>query len=146
MSRPKRSCAHSCLSCDIIFLLRHSSFLQYDNSVAIEFPLSWQYSIHSSNMNVATSILMSQHSFNAASASWCRDQSFHVAIVMLICFFKLMSRPNFSCRDNNSFLVLVATLSCIIFISVTTQKVCRDRVLSPLSLFPCCIFIFYVMT
>ena len=146
MSRHKRSCAHSCLSCNIIFLLLHSSFLQYDNFVAIEFPLSRQYSIHSSNMNVATSILMSQHSFNAASASWCRDQSFHVAIVMLIYFFILMSRPNFSCRDNISVLVLVATLSCIIFISIATQKVCRDRVLSPLSLFPCCIFIFYVMT
>ena len=146
LSRPRRSCAHSCLSCDNIFLLRHSSFLQYDNSVAIKFPLSRQYSIHSSNMNVATSILMSQHSFSATSTSWCRDQSFHVAAVMLICFFKLMLRPRFSCRDNISFLVLVATLSCIIVISVASQKVCRDGVLSPLSPFPCCSFIFYVAT
>ena len=93
-------------------------------------------------MNVATSILMSQHSFSATSASWCRYPAFHVIIVMLICFFKLMSRPSFSCRDSISILVLVATLSCIIVISVTTQKVCRDRVLSPLSMFPCCSFIF----
>ena len=93
-------------------------------------------------MNVVTSILMSQHNFSAASASWCRDQSFHVAIVMLICFFKLMSRPSFSCCDNIFVLVLVATLSCIIAISVATQKVCRNRVLSPLSMFPCCNFIF----
>ena len=104
--------------------------------------LSRQYSVHSSNMYVATSIFMSQHSFNAASASWCRDQSFHVATVMLICFFKLMWLPCFSCHDSISVLVLVATLSFIIVISVTTQKVCCDRVLSPLSLFPCCSFIF----
>ena len=112
------------------FWLRHFSFLQYDISVATEFPLSRQYSVHSLNMYVATSISMSQHNFSAASASWCSDQSFHVATVMLICFFKLMSRPNFSCRDNISVLVLVATLSCIIVISIATQKVCRDRVRS----------------
>ena len=40
----------------------------------------------------------------------------------------------------------VATLYCIIVISIATQKVCRDRVLPPLSLFPCCSFIFYVAT
>ena len=43
-------------------------------------------------------------------------------------------------------IVLVATLSRIIGISVATQKVCRDRVLPPLSLFPCCSFIFDVTT
>ena len=146
LSRPRRSCAHSCLSYDSIFLLRHSSFLQCDNSVTIEFPLSQQYSVHSSNMNVTTSILLSQHSFNAASASWCRNESFHVATVILIYFFKLMSRPSFSCRDNIFVLVLITTLSYIIVISVVTQKVYHDRVLSPLSLFPYCSFIFYVAT
>ena len=35
--------------------------------------------MHSSNSYVATSITMSQHSFSAASTSWCRDPSFHVA-------------------------------------------------------------------
>ena len=34
----------------------------------------------------------------------------------------------------------VATLSCIICISVVTQKVCRDRGLLPLSLTSCCSF------
>ena len=139
LSRPRRSYAHSCLSYDNIFLLRHSSFLQYDNSVVIEFPLSRQYSVYFSNMNVTTSILMSQH-------SWCCDPSFHVPIVMLICFFNLMSRPRFSCRHNIFLLVVVAMLSCIIVISFATQKVCRDRVLLPLSLFPCCNFIFYFVT
>ena len=65
-----------------------------------------------------------------------------VAKVMLSCFFKLVSRPSFSCRDNIYVLVLVATPSCIIVISVATQKVGHDRVLPPLSLFPCCSFIF----
>ena len=65
-------------------------------------------------MYVATSIPMSQHSFSVASASWCRDQSFHVAIVMLSCFFKLVSRPRFSCRDRIYVLVLVAT--CLVLL------------------------------
>ena len=81
----------------------------------IEFPLSQQYSVHSSNMYVTTLIPMSQHSFSVASASWCRDQSFHVATVMLSYFFKLVSRPSFTCRDNISFLVLVAT--CLVLLS-----------------------------
>ena len=66
-------------------------------------------------MYVATSIPMLEHSFNAASASWCRDQSFHVATVMLSCFFKLVSRPNFSYRNNISFLVLV--VACLVLLS-----------------------------
>ena len=107
-----------------------------------EFLLSRQYSVHSLNMNVATSILLSQHSFSAAFASWCHDQSFHVTTVMLICFFKLMSRPSFSYRDNISIMVLVATLSCIIVILVATQKASHNRVLLPLSLFSYCSFIF----
>ena len=53
-----------------------------------------------------------------------------------------MSQPRFSCRDSSSVLVLIATLSCIIVILVATQKVCREKVLPPLSLFPCCNFIF----
>ena len=81
-----RSCAHSCLSCDNIFLLRHFSFLQYDNSVMTEFLLLRQYYVHSSNMYVETSIPMSQHSFSAASASWCRDPAFLVATAFLFWF------------------------------------------------------------
>ena len=69
-----------------------------------------------------------------------------VATVMLSYFFKLVSRPSYSCRDNSSVLVLVATQSYIIVILIATQKFCRDRVLSPLSLFPCCNFNFYVAT
>ena len=52
--------------------------------------LSRQYFVHSSNSYVATSIIMSKHSFNAASASWCRDPSFHVATTSL---FKLCCNP-----------------------------------------------------
>ena len=44
------------------------------------------------------------------------------------------------------FLFIVATLSYIIVISVATKKICRDRVLSPLSLFLYCSFIFDVAT
>ena len=64
-------------------MLRRSSFFQYDNSVVTEFPLSQQYFVHSSNIYVATSIIMPQHSFSAASASWCRDPSFNVATASL---------------------------------------------------------------
>ena len=84
--------------------------------------------------------------FLCSSLDFSRDNVFLVATVMMSCFFKLVSRPSFSCRNNIFVLVLVATLSCIIVISVATQKVCRDRVLPPLSLFPCCSFIFYVAT
>ena len=73
-----------------------------------------------------------------------RDSVFLVTTVMLSCLYKLVSRPIFSFRNSNSILVLVATLSCIIVISIATQKVCHDRVLLPLSLFPCCNFIFDV--
>ena len=103
-------------------------------------------------MYVATSIPMLQHCFSAASTSWCHDPSFHVlpwisvATALLSCFFKLVSLPNFSCFDNISVMVFVAALSCIINISVTTQKVCLDRVLSPRSMFPSCSFLFYVAT
>ena len=74
--------------------------------------------MHSSYSYVATSIIMSQHSFNAASLSWCRDPSF-------------MSRQHL--RSG-----YVATLFCIICISVATQKVCLDRGLLPLSLTSYC--------
>ena len=86
--------------------------------------------------------LVSRPKFPCSSLDFSHDSVFLVATVLLSCFFKLVSRPRFSCLDNISVLVLVATLSCIIIISVVTQKVCRDRVLSPLSLFPCCSFIF----
>ena len=84
--------------------------------------LSRQSFLCRDNILFIPQICMSQHSFSATSTSWCRDQSFHVATVMLICFFKLMSRPRFSCHDSISVLVLVATLSFIIVISVATQK------------------------
>ena len=45
--------------------------------------LSRQYFVHSSNNYVATSIIMSQHNFSAASASWCHDPSFHVVTTSL---------------------------------------------------------------
>ena len=42
--------------------------------------------MHSSNSYVATSIIMSQHSFSVASSSWCRDPSFLVATTFLFWF------------------------------------------------------------
>ena len=115
------SCDPSCFSCDIVLLLRKSSSFQHENSVATEFPLSRQYFVHSSNRYVATSIIMSQHNFNAASASWCRDPSFHVAIDLYSGY--------------------VVTLFYIFYISVVTQKVYRDRGLLPMSLTSCCSFV-----
>ena len=84
--------------------------------------------------------------FLCSSLDFSHDRVFLVATVMPSCFFKLVLRPSFSCHNNISVLVLVATLSCIIVISVATQKVCRDRVLLPLSLFPYCSFIFDAAT
>ena len=65
--------------------------------------LSRQYFVHSSNIYVATSIIMSQHSFSAASTSWCRDPSFHVAIASLfrLCCNTVLYYPHF-CRDLES--------------------------------------------
>ena len=75
--------------------------------------------MHFSNSYVATSIIMPQHSFSAASISWCCDPSFHVAIASL---FRLCC--NF-----------------VLYYLVTTQKVCHDRGLLPLSLTSCCSFV-----
>ena len=63
--------------------------------------------VHSSNMYVATLIPMSQHSFSVASASWCCDQSFHVAIVTLSCFFKLVRDLAFLVATSFLFLFLL---------------------------------------
>ena len=74
------------------------------------------------NSYVATSTILLRQSFYAASSNWCRDPVF-------------MSRQHFyfgSCCN---------TVSCIVRIFVATQKVCRDRVLSPLNLISCCSFI-----
>ena len=88
---------------------------------------------------------MSLPKFLCSSLDFSCNSDFLVATVLLNCFFKLVSRPSFSYRDSIYVLVLIVTLSCIIVISVATQKVCRDRVMSPLSLFPCCRFIIYVV-
>ena len=74
------------------------------------------------NSYVATSTILLQQSFYAASSNWCRDPVF-------------MSLQHFyfgSCCN---------TVSCIVRISVTTQKVCHERVLSSLNLISCCSFI-----
>ena len=65
--------------------------------------LSRQYFVHSSNSYVATSIIMSQHSFSAASASWCHDPSFHVATASLftLCCNTVLYYLHF-CRDLES--------------------------------------------
>ena len=79
-----------------------------------------------SNSYVATSIIMSQRSFSAASASQCREQSFHVATASLsrLCCNTVLYYCHLG-RD---------------------QKVYRNRVLLPLSLTSFCSFVFYVTT
>ena len=74
------------------------------------------------NSYVATSTILSLRSFCATSSNWCRNLVF-------------MSRQHFCFGSycNN--------VSCIVRISIVTQKVCRDRVLSPLNLISCCSFI-----
>ena len=72
--------------------------------------------------SVAKSTILLQQSFYAASSNWCRDPIF-------------MSRQLFyfgSCCNN---------VSCIVRDFVAAQKICRDRVLSPLNLISCCSFI-----
>ena len=81
-------------------------------SVVTEFPLSQQYSVHSSNNYVAASIIISQYNFNATSASWCRDPSFHVTTAL-------------------RFYLVAIMFSHDVIISVTTQKFNRDIVLLP---------------
>ena len=49
------------------------------------------------------------------------------------------------CRDLVCYVVIGLLCICV-ETSVTTQKVCRDGILPPLSLFPCCNFIFDVAT
>ena len=76
-----------------------------------EFPLSRKYCVHSSNSYVATLIIMSQHSFGAASASWCRDPSFHVTTAPLfrLCCNTVLYYFHL-CRDQKSVVTeLVAT-------------------------------------
>ena len=65
--------------------------------------LSRQYFVHSSNSYVATSIIMLQHSFSAASASWCRDLIFHVVTTSLfrLCCNTVLYYLHF-CRDPKS--------------------------------------------
>ena len=82
--------------------------------------------------------------FLCSSLVFSRNSVFFIAIVLLCIFFNLVSRPSFSCHESISVLVLLQHVSCIIIISVATQKVCRDRVLSPFSLIPYCNFILEV--
>ena len=59
--------------------------------------------MHSSISYVVASINMSQHSFSATSASWCRDPSFHVGTASLfrLCCNTVLYYPHF-CRDPKS--------------------------------------------
>ena len=59
----------------------------------------------------------------------------------LCSFFKLVSRPSFYVATAFLFGSCCNDVSYIVSISVTTRKVCRDRVLSPLNLISCCSFI-----
>ena len=75
------------------------------------------------NSYVATSTILLRQSFCVVSSNWCHDPVF--MLQQHLCFG--------SCCNN---------VSCIVRISVATQKVCRDRVLSPINMVSCCSFIF----
>ena len=64
-----------------------------------------------------------------------------VATMFLCSFFKFVSRPSFYVATASLFGSCCNNVSCIVSIYVTTRKVCRDRVLSPLNLISCCSFI-----
>ena len=110
-------------------------------SVAIEFPLSRQYFVHSSNSYVTTSIIMSQHSVSAASVSWCHDPSFPVATASLfrLCCNTVLYYLHFF-RDRGLFpLSLTSCCSFVLMLrhdflvlsifAVATQFSCRDKTL-----------------
>ena len=61
--------------------------------------------------------------------------------MFLLSFFKLVSRPSFYVTTTCLFGSYCNNVSCIVSISVTTKKVCRDIVLSTLNLISCCSFI-----
>ena len=119
-------CCNDLLPFSMITLLQQN-FLCRDSILCI-----------SSNNYVTTSIIMSQHSFSAASASWCRDPSFHVEATSLfrlcckIILYYLHFCPDlFSCRDNISVLSCCNNVSHVVIISIATQKFSRDIVLLP---------------
>ena len=85
--------------------------------------LSRQYFVHSSNSYVATSIIMSQHSFSAASANWCRDPSFHVATTSLfrLCCNTVLYYLHF-CRDRGW--LPISLTSCCSFVLMLRHDFC----------------------
>ena len=129
-----------------------------------EFPLSRQYFVHSSNSYVTTLIIMSQHSFSAASASWCHDQSFHVmtaSLFRLCCnivlyylhFYRdpeslLRHRLDATKLDFLLQLVLMLRYDFLVLsiFAVATQFSCRDKALLCLAYSFCRDLVCYVVT
>ena len=74
------------------------------------------------NSYVATLKNFLRQSFYAASSNLCRD-------------------PVFMSQQHFCFCSCCNTFSCIVKISVVTQKVCHERVFLPLNLISCCSFI-----
>ena len=108
--------------------------------------------MHSSNSYVATSIIMSQHSFSAASASWCHDPSFHVMTTSLfkLCCNIVLYYQHF-CRDPESLSRqrLVATELDFLVLSifaVATQFSCHNNTLLCLAYSFCRDLVCYVTT
>ena len=60
--------------------------------------------------------------FLCSSLDFSRNSVFLVARVMLSCFFKLMSRPSFSCHDSISVLSYCNNVSHVVIISVVTRQ------------------------
>ena len=73
--------------------------------------------------------------------SYVTTSTIFVVIKFLCSFFKLVSLPVFMSRQHFCFGSCCNNVSCIVRISVATQKVYRYRVLSPLNLISCCSFI-----
>ena len=61
--------------------------------------------------------------------------------VFLCSFFKLVLQPSFYVATTFMFGSYCNDVSCIVYISIATRKVCRDRVLSHLNLISCYSFI-----
>ena len=99
-------CSHLSRLEDLMLLLASAATTYFCCDSLLSFSmitLSRQYFVHSSNSYVASSIIMSQHSFNAASASWCHDPIFHVMTASLfrLCCNTVLYYLHF-CRDLES--------------------------------------------
>ena len=92
----------------------------------------------------ARSVVLSILCHDALIYGYCNIYVATLTIVLRHCFYAASSNcvaTHFLCHDNISIGSYCNNVSCIVCIPVTTKKVYRDRVLSPLNLFSCYSFI-----